>query len=142
MRLTVYTDFSLRVLMYLALHPERRPTIAEIASSYGISKNHLMKVVYELAVAEAKGNASPGNTASVLKNSATAIAQTRAELTLEIMGHQGLGWEGEAFTPEEVETVRGWLSGKAMSIYGGSFEIQNNIISKRILGLPEMTQAQ
>lgn len=51
MRLTVYTDFSLRVLMYLALHPERRPTIAEIASSYGISKNHLMKVVYELAVA-------------------------------------------------------------------------------------------
>jgi Rrf2 family nitric oxide-sensitive transcriptional repressor len=51
MRLTVYTDYSLRVLMYVALHPERRPTIAEVASSYGISRNHIMKVVYQLGVA-------------------------------------------------------------------------------------------
>src|SRR5665213_2995989 len=51
MRLTVYTDFSLRVLMYLAVRPERRPTIAEIASSYDISKNHIMKVVHKLGVA-------------------------------------------------------------------------------------------
>jgi hypothetical protein len=36
--------------------------------------------------------------------------------------------------------VRGWLTGKAISIYGGSFEIQNNIIAKNILGLPENTQ--
>ena len=68
-------------------------------------------------------------------------AQTRAELTLEIMGHQGLGWQGAEFNPEEIETVRGWLSGKAMSIYGGSAEIQNNIISKRILNLPDTTQS-
>jgi Rrf2 family nitric oxide-sensitive transcriptional repressor len=50
MRLTAYTDFSLRVLMYLALHPDRRPTIAEIAERYGISKAHLMKVVYQLGL--------------------------------------------------------------------------------------------
>jgi alkylation response protein AidB-like acyl-CoA dehydrogenase len=93
------------------------------------------------AMAEAKGNSDPGNAASVLKNSATTVAQTRAELTLEIFGHQGLGWEGAEFTREELETVRGWLGGKAMSIYGGSSEIQNNIISKRILGLPDNTQS-
>jgi len=93
------------------------------------------------AMAEAKGSNSPGNAASVLKNSATAVAQTRAELTLEIMGGQGLGWEGQAFADDELEAVRGWLWGKAMSIYGGSSEIQNNIISKRILNLPDTTQS-
>ncbi len=91
------------------------------------------------AVAEAKGASGATNAASVLKNSATNVAQTRAELTLEIMGAQGLGWDGEAFRKEEIEAVRGWLGGKAMSIYGGSAEIQNNIISKRILGLPDAT---
>ena len=93
------------------------------------------------AMAESRGSNSPSNAVSVLKNSATHVAQTRSELTLEIMGHQGLGWNGETFKPEEMEAVRGWLFGKAMSIYGGSFEIQNNIISKRILGLPDNTQS-
>jgi alkylation response protein AidB-like acyl-CoA dehydrogenase len=92
-------------------------------------------------MAESKEANGATNGASVLKNSATHVAQTRAELTLEIMGAQGLGWQGDDFTREEIETVRGWLSGKAMSIYGGSAEIQNNIISKRILGLPDNTQS-
>ncbi|UTP38923.1 acyl-CoA dehydrogenase family protein [Phenylobacterium sp. LH3H17] len=92
-------------------------------------------------VAESKGASGANTTASILKNSATNVAQTRAELSLEIFGHQGLGWEGETFSQEEIETVRGWLGGKAMSIYGGSLEIQNNIISKRILGLPDNTQS-
>jgi alkylation response protein AidB-like acyl-CoA dehydrogenase len=60
---------------------------------------------------------------------------------LEIMGVQGLGWGGEAFTPQETEAVQSWLFGRAMSIYGGSSEVQNNIISKRILGLPDTTQS-
>ncbi|OIQ66436.1 glutaryl-CoA dehydrogenase [mine drainage metagenome] len=93
------------------------------------------------AAAESKGASGATNAASVLKNSATNVAQTRAELTLEIMGAQGLGWDGAAFSKEEIEAVRGWLSGKAMSIYGGSVEIQNNIISKRILGLPDSTHS-
>ena len=50
MRLTAYTDFSLRVLIYLAIHPDRRPTIAEIAGRYDVSKTHLMKVVYQLGL--------------------------------------------------------------------------------------------
>lgn len=93
------------------------------------------------AAAEAKGAGGATNAASVLKNSATNVSQTRSELLVEVMGAQGLGWDGEAFSSEEIETVRSWLSGKAMSIYGGSAEIQNNIISKRILGLPETTQS-
>jgi alkylation response protein AidB-like acyl-CoA dehydrogenase len=110
----------------------------------GRINQHLMEArAHNLTLARAMAEAKEGatNAASVLKNSATNVAQTRAELTIEIMGFQGLGWEGEAFDKEELEAVRAWLSGKAMSIYGGSAEIQNNIISKRILGLPDTTQS-
>ena len=48
MRLTRYTDYSLRVLMHLATHPDRPASIGLIAKSYGISQNHLMKVVHDL----------------------------------------------------------------------------------------------
>jgi alkylation response protein AidB-like acyl-CoA dehydrogenase len=92
------------------------------------------------AVAEAKGNLNPSATTSVMKNSGTWIGQEKAELTLEIMGHQGLGWEGDAYTAQEHEAVRTWLSGKATTIFGGSQEVQSNIVSKRILGLPDTTQ--
>jgi alkylation response protein AidB-like acyl-CoA dehydrogenase len=63
------------------------------------------------------------------------VNQDRAELMLEIMGSQALGWEGEAFEQAELDATRNWLSGKAQSIYGGSNEIQSNIIAKRVLGL-------
>jgi Rrf2 family transcriptional regulator, nitric oxide-sensitive transcriptional repressor len=48
MRLTDYTDYSLRVLLYLAVRGEGLSTIQDISDSYGISKNHLMKVVQQL----------------------------------------------------------------------------------------------
>ncbi|MDQ3010507.1 MAG: Rrf2 family transcriptional regulator [Acidobacteriota bacterium] len=51
MRLTLYTDYSLRVLMYLAADPDQTSTIQEIADSFRISKNHLMKVAYQLGQA-------------------------------------------------------------------------------------------
>jgi len=49
MRVTHYTDYSLRVLIYLGLKPRERSTIREISEAYGISRNHLMKVVQQLA---------------------------------------------------------------------------------------------
>lgn len=48
MRLTDYTDYSLRVMLFLALRRENLSTIQEISDAYGISKNHLMKVVQRL----------------------------------------------------------------------------------------------
>ena len=48
MKLTAFTDYSLRVLMYLAAQPDRRATIAEIAASFDVSEHHLSKVVHLL----------------------------------------------------------------------------------------------
>jgi Rrf2 family nitric oxide-sensitive transcriptional repressor len=59
MKLTQFTDYSLRVLIYLAAQPERRATVAEIASAFGVSEHHLTKVVHFLGkhewIATARG---------------------------------------------------------------------------------------
>ena len=137
-----------------------KKTIADIAKEYvGVDESgaladpdlrsrlvdHLMDssahgLTVSRITAEAKGKVEVSAVASILKNSATRISQTKAELSLEVMGSQGVGWEGDQYSTEELDAVRDWLWGKAISIYGGSYEVQNNIISKNILGLPETTQ--
>ncbi|WP_066550566.1 MULTISPECIES: Rrf2 family transcriptional regulator [unclassified Sphingomonas] len=49
MKLTLFTDYSMRVLLYLGARPDRLCSIGEVAQAYGISQNHLMKVVNQLA---------------------------------------------------------------------------------------------
>ena len=87
------------------------------------------------AVDESKAQGGVSEISSVLKKVGTTLGQERAELLIEIRGLQGLGWEGDEFSDSELESVRGWLFGKATTIYGGSTEIQNNIIAKRVLGM-------
>ncbi len=87
------------------------------------------------AAQEAKSNQGPSAATSIMKNVGARIMQDRAELAIEIMGMAGLGWEGEGFAEDELAQTRTWLWGKAVSIYGGSSEIQNNVIAKRILGM-------
>jgi alkylation response protein AidB-like acyl-CoA dehydrogenase len=49
----------------------------------------------------------------------------------------GVGWEGETFSQDELDATRGWLRDRAVTIYGGTNEVQMNIIAKRVLGLPD-----
>ncbi|MGH6957698.1 MAG: acyl-CoA dehydrogenase family protein [Caulobacteraceae bacterium] len=72
-------------------------------------------------MAEAKSNQGPSAATSIMKNAGTKVGQDRAELIVEVMGTQGLGWEGEGFSEQELSIVRGWLGGKATTIFGGSF---------------------
>jgi acyl-CoA dehydrogenase len=75
--------------------------------------------------------------ALVMKLLGTEAEKTKSELLLAIMGTQGLGWEGEGFSEKEIDTVRLWAMSKAMTIAGGSSEIQLNVIAKNVLGLPQ-----
>jgi len=89
------------------------------------------------AAAEAQSNQGPSAATSIMKYAGAKIAQDRTELIIEAMGHQGLGWDGEAFDAGELATVRAWLRAKANSIEGGTSEINLNVVSKRVLGLPD-----
>jgi len=93
------------------------------------------------STAESRAAKGPTQTASMLKGAGAALGQERAELILEILGAEGGAWEGDAVSTEALQAQRDWLLSKAMTIYGGSAEVQNNIIAKRILGLPDTSQS-
>ncbi|MBV1904932.1 MAG: acyl-CoA dehydrogenase family protein [Pseudomonadales bacterium] len=135
---------------------EKRQSIAEIAKTYiGVNaegkindeafRTRLLKLemndrAYKLTqqrvIAETKASA-PALATSILKVGMAEFAKERTEVLLEAMGSQGLGWEGDAFTDKEIRATRDWLHTRAVSIYGGTSEIQRNIIAKRVLGLPD-----
>jgi len=73
----------------------------------------------------------------VMKFLGTEAEKTKSELLLAIMGSRGLGWEGEGFSKGEIDTLRLWAMSKAMTIAGGSSEIQLNVIAKSVLKLPQ-----
>ena len=89
------------------------------------------------AALEARSNQGPSAATSIMKYAGAKIAQDRTELVVEALGHNGLGWEGEGFAPGELTAVRGWLRAKANSIEGGTSEVNLNVVSKRVLGLPD-----
>ncbi len=136
------------------------PPIHELAKSYvGVDDDgrladsdlrrritdHLMEerafqLTGQRAAVENRGNSGPSAASSVLKNVGSKCRVDKAELAVEVLGHQGLGWGGEAFAKNEVAAIKTMLRSKSGTIAGGSWEVQLNIISKRILGLPEVTQ--
>ncbi|THG81120.1 acyl-CoA dehydrogenase [Pseudomonas sp. A-1] len=59
------------------------------------------------------------------------------EILLDALGYHALGWEGDAFTSEELAITKAWLNGFALTIAGGASEVQLNVIAKRVLGLPD-----
>jgi alkylation response protein AidB-like acyl-CoA dehydrogenase len=99
-------------------------------------------------VNEENRSGTPGAATSIFKLVGAALQQDGAAMKRELMGTQGLGvdvadWGHDAIATElgysgaELDAVREWLGTKATTIYGGSNEIQANIIAKRVLGLPD-----
>ena len=80
---------------------------------------------------------APGYASSAIKLSGALHAQEGHELLLSAMGTVGVGWVGPGFDDDETEATRNWLRQKALTIAGGTKEVQMNIIAKRVLGLPD-----
>ena len=93
------------------------------------------KLTVQRTIAE-NSSGTPGATTSIFKYVGAQLQQDAANLRRTFMGSRGLAWQEEGFEAEH-EATREWLSTKATTIYGGTNEIQLNIIAKRVLGLPE-----
>jgi alkylation response protein AidB-like acyl-CoA dehydrogenase len=114
-------------------HPLFRARLAQLE----IKLRGLQMTNYR-ALASAQLGRAPGPESSILKIRGTEIQQEALELAMDIMGHDSLTWfnppgvvpEIEAFIPQRFNYMR------AATIYGGSNEIQRNVIAKYILGLP------
>jgi alkylation response protein AidB-like acyl-CoA dehydrogenase len=87
--------------------------------------------------AEARASNGPSAATSIVKYAAAAFAQERSELMVEALGAQALGWEGDGFSEPELIATHGWLRSKGNSIEGGTSEVNINVVSKRVLGLPD-----
>jgi alkylation response protein AidB-like acyl-CoA dehydrogenase len=129
-------DFARR---YVGLDAAGRLADADLRGRLAAHKmeSQAFQLTLRRAADEARTNQGPSNAASIMKYAGAKIAQDRAELIVEALGANGLGWEGDGFAPEELAQVRGWLRTKANSIEGGSSEINLNVVSKRVLGLPD-----
>jgi alkylation response protein AidB-like acyl-CoA dehydrogenase len=95
------------------------------------------KITLRRSAEAAEAGRGPGPESSMFKLYGTELNKRRRELMVEILGYQGLGWEGEGFDASELQRTRSWLRSRANSIEGGTSEIQLNIIAKRVLGLPD-----
>ena len=76
------------------------------------------------------------NVPLIMKYLGTSELQNKDELLVDIMGYQGLGWMDDQFTEQQLRAGRELLFNKAMTIAGGTNEVQLNIIAKKALGLP------
>ena len=74
---------------------------------------------------------------STFKYLSTRLESAGLDTTVALMGSQGLGWQGETFSDDELTATRKMLLSKGYLIAGGSSEVQLNIIAKRVLGLPD-----
>jgi alkylation response protein AidB-like acyl-CoA dehydrogenase len=113
------------------------PILRDRMAQLGMDQQCFQLTVQRAADHRKKGHA-PGSETSMFKLYSTELGQRRDELLLAIRGPRALGWEsGSGFADDEIAHTRGWLGARATTIYGGTSEIQLNIIAKRVLGLPD-----
>ena len=115
--------------------------IADAGAREKVLQHSMLERAFQLTAQrvsqENQSGKTPGATTSIFKLVGSNLARNATELRSELMGFNGIGWEGEGFNDNEINSTRNWLNSRAVTIYGGTNEVQMNIISKRVLGLPD-----
>lgn len=131
-------------------------SLADLAVEYvGVTNGHLRDSVlrdrivqYELdssafgltmrrAAEEMRSGQMERELVSMSKYYWSELTKREQELAMHALGSRGLGWKGEDCEKDELARTRAWLRAPANSIWGGTSEIQRNVIAKRVLGIPE-----
>ena len=100
-------------------------------------KEKALQLTVQRVTDESRSGKAPGATTSIFKFVGSSLSKEGSSLKSFLRGSAGIGWEGDGFGAEEVESTRSWLRDRAVTIYGGTNEVQLNIIGKRVLGLPD-----
>jgi len=135
-------DDSRRIVALARKHlGERDGRVADAVLRDRIAQVEMDQQCLDLTLARARDNAKaghkPGPESSIFKLYGTELNQRRRALMMDILGPQGLGWEGAGFDERELKVTRDWLRSRGNTIEGGTSEVQLNIIAKRVLGLPD-----
>ncbi len=112
------------------------PTVRDAVARQKMD-SHAFRLTLQRTNEETKAGQGTGAASSIFKYYGTELNKRRNELIIELLGTQGLGWEGDGFSAQELSATRSWLRSKGNSIEGGTTEVQLNVISKRVLGLPD-----
>ena len=97
---------------------------------------HAQRLTQRRTIEELQARA-PGFASSAVKLTGALNQQEADELLVAALGTRGVGWEGAGYAADEIEATRAWLRQKALTIAGGTKEVQLNIVAKRVLGLPD-----
>ncbi|MNQ80375.1 hypothetical protein D3C85_953510 [compost metagenome] len=85
---------------------------------------------------EARAGKDVSATMAIMKLVHTEQERDKFEILLDALGYRALGWQDDSFSEQELAITRGWLNSYALTISGGSSEVQLNVIAKRVLNLP------
>ncbi|MBW2696356.1 MAG: acyl-CoA dehydrogenase family protein [Deltaproteobacteria bacterium] len=122
----------------LGMHEGR---LADPALRERIAQHELDSQAFSLTMRRAAEEARAGQVerqiASMSKFYWSELGKREQDIAMQVLGSRGLGWSGDGFEDAEIAQTRKWLITRADSIWGGTSEIQRNIIAKRVLLIPE-----
>jgi alkylation response protein AidB-like acyl-CoA dehydrogenase len=102
-----------------------------------VMQEKALSLTTQRVVEESKSSGAPGAATSIFKLVGSSLSRSGSELKSRLRGTAGLVWDSGEFSADELESTRSWLRDRAVTIYGGTNEVQQNIIAKRVLGLPD-----